>query len=255
VQRGNLAMFNFRGISAVVCMAGYGCVCLIVGMEGRVTALKVQKRNPNRVNVYLDGEYAFGLARLVAAWLTVGQELSAEQVEKLRSQDTFEAAYQSALRLLSLRPRAEAEIKQRLVRKGYDEAVIEETLNRLREKELLDDSRFAQAWVENQSTFRPRGRRLLKLELRQKGVPDTHIEEALNEVQDEAGLAYQAAERPAQRLSGLEWPEFRLKLSQFLARRGFSYDVIGEIVSRRWKEIQGPNDRSHTTDTNDIEED
>jgi len=228
-------------------------------MEGRITALKVQKRNPNRVNVYLDGEYAFGLARVVAAWLTVGQELSADQVEKMRSQDTYEAAYQSALRLLSLRQRAEAEIKQRLVRKGFAEAVIDDTLTRLREKELLDDSRFAQAWVENQSTFRPRGRRLLKMELRQKGVPDTDIEEALNEVQDEAALAYQAAERPAQRMSGLEWPEFRLKLSQFLARRGFSYDVVSQTVSRRWKEIrvpgQVPGDRTHTTDTNDIEED
>jgi regulatory protein len=223
-------------------------------MEGRITALKVQKRNPNRVNVYLDGDYAFGLARLVAAWLNVGQELSAEQVEKLRSQDTNEAAYQAALRLLSLRPRAEIEIKQRLVRKGFAEAVIDETLNRLREKELLNDTLFAQAWVENQSTFRPRGRRLLQLELRQKGVQETDIEEALNEVQDEAVLAYQAAERPAQRLSGLEWPEFRLKLSQFLVRRGFSYDVISQTVTQRWKEIRVSSDQSHTTDTNDIDE-
>jgi regulatory protein len=226
-----------------------------MGMEGRITALKVQKRNPNRVNVYLDGEYAFGLARVVAAWLNVGQEISAEQVEKLRSQDTYEAAFQSALRLLSLRPRAEAEIKQRLVRKGFAEAVIDETLERLREKNLVDDSQFALAWVENQSTFRPRGRRLLKMELRQKGVPEPKIEQALDEMQDEADLAYQAAERAAQRMSGLEWQQFRLKLSQFLARRGFSYEVVSQTVARRWKEIQTSTDRDYTTDTNDIEED
>ena len=69
-------------------------------MNHTITALTLQKRNRERVNVYLDGEYAFGLARIVAAWLVVGQELSDEKITQLRIEDEREVAYQRALRLI-----------------------------------------------------------------------------------------------------------------------------------------------------------
>src|SRR5574340_1235861 len=123
---------------------------------GTITALKVQKRNPNRVNVYLDGEFAFGLARIVAAWLRVGMMLSDEKIEALQIQDAGEAAYQQALRFISYRPRSEMEIRKKLVEKGTDEKVIEVVSTRLKNAELMGDEQFARTWVENRSTFRPR---------------------------------------------------------------------------------------------------
>ena len=60
-----------------------GCVCLMK----KITALQVQKRNPNRVNIHLDGEFAFGVARIVAAWLRIGQELSEEKIGQLQAED------------------------------------------------------------------------------------------------------------------------------------------------------------------------
>jgi regulatory protein len=217
-------------------LAVYGCLFL-KNMEHEVTALKVQQKNPNRVNVYLDGDFAFGLARIVAAWLSVGQTLTDEQIEKLQSQDVDEVAFQTALRVISYRARSEAEIKKKLIEKGFSETVIDITLGRLRDGGLVNDSQFAQAWVENQSNFRPRGRRLLQLELRQKGLEGETIQKAIDEVQDEETLAYQAAQRPANRYACLEWAAFRLKLSQFLARRGFNYDTIASTVSRLWAEL------------------
>lgn len=216
--------------------------CLVLKMEYRITALKAQKRNPNRVNVYLDGEFAFGLARIVAAWLSIGQELGEEQIAELQRKDTDEVAFQAALRYLNYRARTEAEIRQHLKEKAYSEIAVESVIERLRHDRLLDDQQFAQMWVENQTTFRPRGRRALAFELRHKGVSENDIEQALSQSAAEDELAYQAAQKQAPRLSRFEWPEFRLKLSQFLARRGFSYETISPTVRRMWAERNAPQD-------------
>lgn len=207
-------------------------------MDRKITALKVQKRNPNRVSVYLDDQFAFGLARIVAAWLHVGQMLSPEQIVKLQSQDTEEVAYQKALRYLSYRPRSEAEVRQKLVSTGYSEAVVESVVTRLRESHFIHDPQFAQMWVENRSTFRPRSHRVLKMELRQKGIHDETIDAALAEAVTDEELAYQAAARRAHKYAGLEWQDFREKLGGFLVRRGFAYGTIAPVVRQVWSELK-----------------
>jgi len=202
----------------------------------KITALQVQKRNPNRVNVHLDGEYAFSLARIVAAWLQVGQTLDEEKLSQLQADDARERAMQQAMLFLSYRARSEQEIRQNLSKHEIPDAVIEETLERLRQSGLANDKNFANAWVENRNTFRPRGRRALTLELRQKGIDDSIIESVLEDL-DEDVLAYEAGQKKASKLRVQEWSEFRKKLSDFLARRGFSYSVIAPIVSRLWSEL------------------
>ena len=202
----------------------------------RITAIDGQKRDPNRVNIHLDGEYAFSLARIVAAWLQVGLELSPEKIAELQGEDAREQAYQQALVFLSYRSRSTSEIRQNLRRHKVPPEVIEQTIQRLKEARLADDDQFARAWVENRSTFRPRSRRALAVELRQKGIPDEAVQAALTGVDEEA-LAYEAARKRARRLESLEWNDFRSKLSDFLARRGFSHPVIAPVVSRIWDEL------------------
>jgi regulatory protein len=201
----------------------------------KITAIEAQKRRPNRVNIHLDGEYAFGLARITAAWLRVGQELDEEKIERLQAEDARERAFQQAMLFLSYRARSESEIRRNLRKHEFPETVIEETLERLRRDGLANDDQFARAWVENRSVFRPRSRRMLALELRQKGLDEDSVKTALENVDDE-NLAYEAAQKRVNRLKDLEWNEFRKKLSEFLARRGFSYPVIAPVVTRIWNE-------------------
>ncbi len=210
-----------------------GCVCLMK----KITAIEVQKRTPNRVNIYLDGEFAFGLARIVAAWLRTGQELSDEKIEQLQTEEARERAFQQAMLFLSYRARSESEIRQNLRKHEIPEPVIEQTLERLRQDGLANDDQFARAWVENRTTFRPRSRRLMAMELRQKGLNEEAVSSAVENVDDEA-LAYEAAQKRAVRFKGLEWNEFRKKLSDFLARRGFSYSVIAPVITRIWNEAR-----------------
>jgi len=201
----------------------------------KITAIEAQKRTPNRVNIYLDGEFAFGLSRIIAAWLRVGQELDEEKIERLQVEEARERAFQQAMLFLSYRARSESEIRQNLRKHEIPAEVIEQTLERLRQAGLANDGQFARAWVENRGTFRPRSRRMLAMELRQKGLNEEAVTSAMEDVDDEA-LAYQAAQKRAPRFKDLEWIEFRKKLSEFLARRGFSYSVIAPVVTRIWNE-------------------
>ncbi len=204
----------------------------------KITAISVQKKNPNRVNIYLDGEFAFGVARITAAWLKNGDELSDEKISRLLAEDTREWAYQQSLLFLSYRARSEKEIRQNLQKHEISEEVIEETLVRLRNAGLANDNDFARLWVENRSTFHPRSKKALAIELRQKGLNDEAIQHSLVGV-DEETLAYEIGLKRATRFRGLAWMAFRKKLSEFLARRGFSYSVIAPIVSKIWNETNG----------------
>jgi regulatory protein len=208
---------------------------------GKVTALKIQRHHPNRVNVYLDNEYSFGLSRITAAWLQVGQELSPTKIAKLKAEDEREIAYIQALRYLDYRPRSRAEVRRKLEKHDISAEVINDVFKRLERSGLVNDERFAQDWVQNRSDFRPRSRRALAYELRQRGLNDTAIEKALEGLNEET-LAYQAAVRQSRRYEGLEMRDFRNKLGSYLARRGFSYEIIKNVVARVWEEQQGQPD-------------
>ncbi|HMZ07531.1 MAG TPA: RecX family transcriptional regulator [Anaerolineales bacterium] len=202
----------------------------------KITALEVQRKNPNRVNIHLDGEFAFGLARITAAWLKVGDTLSEEKIASLQAEDMRERALQQALLFLSYRARSEKEIRQNLKKHEYSEDAIEHTMSRLRENRLANDNEFAQTWVENRNTFRPRSRRALTMELRQKGLDEETVKQAVANV-DENALAYETAQKRAPRFKDLEWNEFRKKLSDHLARRGFPYSIVTSVVTRLWNEM------------------
>ncbi len=206
-------------------------------MAKTITALKAQKNNPDRVSVFLENDYAFGLYRVVAAWLQVGQQLDEQKIRQLQEAEAGEKAYQRALNFLSYRVRTEVEIRRNLNKHETPDEVIENVLERLRRNHLVNDLDFAQTWVDNRSEFRPRGRRALTSELRQKGVEQEIIDEVLQSIDDEA-LAYQAAHKNARKYRQLEWPDFRKKLLGFLARRGFNYADAAPAVERVWAEEQ-----------------
>jgi regulatory protein len=210
-------------------------------MSKRITAIEPQKKDPQRVNVYLDGEFAFGLTSLVAAWLKVGQELTEEKIASLKGAEAGEVTYQKALHFLSYRPRSMLEVRQNLTKRGIPEELIVETMDRLQRAGLVDDEAFARAWVENRNTFGPRGKPALRMELRRKGLSDEIIQSVLDAHVPEESLALEAAQKYARRLKDLDWPAFRQKLGGFLTRRGFSYTTLAPVVSEVWKETQMAN--------------
>lgn len=205
----------------------------------KVTALKLQARNKTRVNVFLDGEFAFGLAKILALPLRIGQELGEAEVERLQTADAEEQAHERAVRLIARRPRSETEVRQRLQKAGVAVPVIATVLDRLRASKLLDDEAFARFWVENRTTFRPRSKRALQMELKRKGIATSALADALQDT-DDAETAHALALKRAKRLAALPAPDFRRKLSEYLARRGFDYETVEPIVRQVMLEVLKP---------------
>jgi regulatory protein len=205
-------------------------------MERKITALKIQKRNHRRVNVYLDDEFAFGLSRITAAWLEIGQVLSDNKIQELLAADEIEVATQKVLNFLSYRPRSENEVREYLRKHDFSDEAIPEVIVRLRRNGLINDGDFARQWVENRSEFRPRGRRALRVELHRKGISTDIIDQVLQDI-DEDELAYQAAVRQSRKYQKLDWEAYRVKMIAFLGRRGFNYGVSKPVVEKVWKEV------------------
>jgi regulatory protein len=130
-------------------------------------------------------------------------------------------------------------VRQRLRRTRVDESVIDGVVVQLQAHRLLDDRAFAEYWVEQRQTFRPRGARLLRAELARLGVARGGAEAATAPLEESAEEdAYRAAARQAQRLRDRDLDEatFRTRLGQWLARRGFDWDVITPVVGRLCQE-------------------
>jgi regulatory protein len=215
-------------------------MCDGLPMPAIITSLVVQKKNKDRVNVFLDGEFAFGLAMIEALKLRKGQALTEQEIDRLKALDDIEVAHERALNFLSYRPRSIAEVRRNLKDKEFSPETIDTVVQRLQDSQLLDDQAFARYWVDNREMFEPRSARALRFELRKKGLGDLDIAPAVEEINEE-DAAYRAAVALARRHGKLDWEAFRKKLGDFLLRRGFPYPIIRDVVKRLWREY-GLND-------------
>jgi regulatory protein len=197
-----------------------------------ITAIETQKNHAERVNVYLDGRFAFGASALVIAsrHITEGRELSDEDIDSLKGDDSAERAYNAALNFLSFRPRSTRELEDYFRRKGVEPIISGAVIERLRRINLVNDGEFARFWVENRQSFRPRGTRALRVELRQKGLASEAIDEALENIGDEGEIALSVGRKKMGSYRGLDDRSFLAKLIGFLQRRGFSYSVASKAA-------------------------
>ena len=204
---------------------------------GTITALTAQVKNPNRVNVFIDGAFALGLALPVATELRIGQEISQTELEQLDQRDEIHRTRERVLRLLARRPYSSAEISRNLRRHQIGDEIIQNVIDDLTEAKLIDDDAFAAYWVEQRETFRPRSRLALRQELSQRGISREIAGEALSTV-DEADAARRVARKQAGRWRGLPETEWRAKLTRYLMRQGYAYDIVSEVVTEVWLAIQ-----------------
>ncbi|MGI8483113.1 MAG: regulatory protein RecX [Thermomicrobiales bacterium] len=197
--------------------------------SGKITAVKPQKHDPERVSIFLDDLFAFGLHMdLVLAWdLYPGRELLETQTEELLAADETKKATSAALQLLSYRARSEGEISTRLRQRNFSDTAITATIERLREWHYVDDSDFAARWVENRQQHRPRSTRMLAHELRTKGVAPSTIEETIADAGvDEVADARALVARQRAKYEALPPDVQTRRITGFLARRGYGFDVI-----------------------------
>ena len=199
-------------------------------MEKTITDLETQKNHPDRINVFLDGEFAFGLSRYVGAWLSTGQKIDENKIKSLTCADEKERALQSALRFIGYKQRTESEVINKLEKLKYSKEVIDIILQELRDKKYVDDKEFAVQWIEIRGESKPRGKNLFLFELRKKGIPADVIESALENIPDEKKMALKLGKKYLNRLSSLNDDDFRKKMTGVLSRRAFPYSIVKESI-------------------------
>lgn len=203
----------------------------------RITKIESQKNNPLRKNIYIDGEFALGISAetLLRFGLRTGDEIGEQKLKALQAAEELHGAKQAALRLLARRPRTEKEIRDKLREKEFGDEEIRQAIASLRSSGFIDDEAFTRAFIRDQLTVRPKGplaikQKLLLLGVRKETI-DGALEEALREAPQEA-VALDAARKFLRRTSSDDIRTTRQKLSAFLSRRGFSWEVISTVIRK-----------------------
>ena len=204
-----------------------------------ITRIESQKTHPRRVNVYCDGEFTLGLHQdvLTRFGLRKGDVLDEKKIEKLQAAEELNLAKEKALRLLGYRRRSEKELRGRLLEKEFHPDVVDSVIEHLRKLGFVNDRAFAEAFLHDALMKKPAGTRLLRQELRRKGIKNEIIEEILQEklgAETEASLARDAASKRMRRYpisnDGHEREKQRKRLADFLARRGFAWSTVAPIL-------------------------
>lgn len=210
---------------------------------GIITAITAQKRDSQRVNLMMNGEFALGVSldTLAHEGLFVGQHLDASHVARLLATDAYDQAKRAAIRLLEIRPRSERELRERLRQRGFDGTSIDAVCQRLQQTGLINDQAFAQYLVEQRQRNAQRGGQAIRNDLRKHGITNDTIHQLADthhlDDNDHAG-ALQHARKLAPRMIHLDRITFMRRLGGTLQRRGFAADAVRQALRIAWSEVQ-----------------
>lgn len=226
-----------------------------ITVGGTITRF-VPQRDPNRVSIYLDGRFIFGLNATIAEehGLRVGQVLSAAEVNALREREELNKAVDKALAFLTSRPRSIREVRDRLKEKEIPPDTIDAVVTRLEGWGYVGDEGFARYWIENRGANQPRGKRLLRQELWRKGVERETVDQVLEELDvDEAGGALALARKRFNQLSGYDEQTQRRRLAAFLQRRGYDWPTVKGALDTLFTTTEGADDGEPLGDSDSYE--
>ena len=195
-----------------------------------ITAIKKQVKNPDRYSVFIDTRYSFSLSSeaLLSSGLIVGQELTAEELKQQKEQSADDKMYNACLNLIARRMRSKGEIELYLKRKKVSPTLLSNILNKLSEKGLIDDKKFANSFINDRNLLKPTSRRKLILELRSKNVPGDIINEVIEDDDQQEKTNLIRIVENKRRQSKYKDDQ---KLMQYLSRQGFNYSDIKEVLA------------------------
>jgi regulatory protein len=197
-----------------------------------ITAIKQQERIKSRYSVYIDGKYSFSLSAdaLLAEGLHSGLEVDEVQLKLYKKLSADDKAYGLALAYVARRMRSRHELSDYFRRKEYDAELSAQLIERLERIGLIDDTKFAEAWVRNRRLLKSVSKRKLTQELRQKRVADTIIDQVLAEDEtDERAVLRELIDRKRRQLRYQD----NLKLMRYLVGQGFSYDDVKSVLQNQ----------------------
>lgn len=207
-----------------------------------ITKLERQKHDRERVSIFIDGEFAIGILEelLLNFGIRRGAAVSEADIEQWKAAQEFFEAKKAAFNYLSMRMHSVKELSTKLRDKGFSAPVIEDVLKRMDELNLTDDKQYAEALLRDRLKRKTIGKRALQSELFKKGIDRETASDALAATDLNAdALCLKAAEKKMKSL--VREPDLRKrkrKLSDYLMRRGFEWEVIRATVDKLMKEVE-----------------
>lgn len=202
----------------------------------RITKIEYQKKNKNRVNIYLDDKFEFGidLNVMIKYGLSKNMELEDEFISDILIAEDKIKAYNYAIFLLSRTSKSEKQLMLKMLDKGYDEELINITIEKLKTNKYIDDDDYSERFINDKINFSKCGKLKIKQALYNKGIDIQIIDEKLSMIsnEDEIIRAYELAEKKIRSLTKEEPLKRKIKLSNFLINKGFDYDTVNKVVKR-----------------------
>lgn len=199
-----------------------------------ITKIEVGKRNKERVNIYIDEEYAFSISAelIYKENIKVKDKIDVDSLKKLADEDNYIKCKNTALKTIERTYKSEKELAQKLALKGYDDHIINRTINFMKEYNLLNDNNYATMYVKDKS--RNIGKKKIKYSLLQKGINEEIIESELEKINNDEvkAIVYEMALKKYKVFSKRENDNYKLtqKLYRFLMGKGYDYDLIKDVV-------------------------
>lgn len=203
-----------------------------------ITKIEKQKKNNKRYNLYIADEFYCGLYddTILKFGIAAGDDITEEKLQHIREFDEYIYGKKISFDYLSYRIRTVAEIKKKLKSKDISPVIIDKVINHLNELSLVNDEEFAKQLITEKIKNKPAGKRLLQQKLFEKGIAKQVSENALNKyLTDEAEkqMALKVYDKLKPKLKGADKQKAKQKIYETLARKGFEYDIINEIIREK----------------------
>jgi len=201
-----------------------------------ITKIEKQKKNKERYNISIDGDFAFGLYEdsLVKYGLRSGDILTSEKIKEMQEYDEFGYGKKVAYSFLAYKQRSKKELIKKLKLKKISDASIEKIVELLEKQKYLNDELFAGNFIEDKLNSRPIGKRLAKLKLSEKGIDKEVIEETLNKIYSEdkeAEYAERVLEKYVKKVKYKDAVDKKNKCYRYLISKGFDFDTVKKVLS------------------------
>lgn len=202
----------------------------------KITKIEIQKRNNERVNIYIDDEYAFAtfIDIVYKEGLSKGQEVNKEKYDDIIKKENKQKCKNTALRIIERAYKTEKEMRKRLSEKGYEQEEIDEAVNFLKEYKFIDDDSYVKLYIKEK--IKSYGSQKIKYSLINKGISKEVIEEELSNIESEEmkETALCLAEKKYKNLSKSEKDKFKLynKICRYLISRGYEYDMAKSVTNK-----------------------
>ena len=200
----------------------------------KITKIEIQKNNKDRVNIYLDGEYALAInAELIYKEnLKVKDDVDISKLQEIAEKESYIRCKESAIKIIERSYKTEKEIRDKLKQKWYEEKQINNSIDFLKEYNFINDNTYAKAFIKDKLSSK--GSQKIKYDLMKKGIAKDIIEENLIKVDknEEKEVALNVGRKKYESIRRKESDNYKLsgKLYRFLISRGYAYDIVKDVV-------------------------